>query len=49
MSAPPESSSLSGWSTLVLDNLHEYTVIATDTEGMVLSWHPGVLAILGYE
>ncbi|BCM93598.1 sensory/regulatory protein RpfC [Abditibacteriota bacterium] len=34
---------------LLLDNLEDYTLFMMDTEGVILTWTPGVKRLLGYE
>jgi PAS domain S-box-containing protein len=34
---------------LVVESVHDYAVFATDAEGRIMSWNPGVLHLLGYE
>ncbi|HYY98037.1 MAG TPA: PAS domain S-box protein [Pyrinomonadaceae bacterium] len=34
---------------MVVGSVRDYAVFATDTEGRILSWNPGVLHLLGYE
>lgn len=42
-------SSPAALANIILDNLCDYAVFAIDTEGTILSWHPGVKTVLGYE
>jgi diguanylate cyclase (GGDEF)-like protein/PAS domain S-box-containing protein len=34
---------------LIVDNVKDFAVFVTDTEGRIISWNPGVKHILGYE
>jgi PAS domain S-box-containing protein len=40
---------LNRWTDLFVDNLYEYAVLVTDLSGIILTWHPGVRQVLGYE
>ena len=38
----------SSWHEMLMDNLHIYAVFAMDLERTILTWNPGVKAVLGY-
>jgi len=40
---------LTTWADLFIANLDEYAVFALDLSGTVLTWHPGVKEVLGYD
>jgi PAS domain S-box-containing protein len=46
---PRSSSTTQKLLPLLLDNLQDYALFLLDTQGIVVSWTPGVLRLLGYE